>query len=759
IRQQTPLADWRARDESGLGIMLVEMWAYVCDSLSFYDEVIAHEVYLRTARRRPSLRKLVELLGYLPRPAVAASVLLAAFAEGRQPLTLPPGTAFRSGAFDGEPPQVFELGTETLIHPFTNQWTLVSRPTTLEADDPAFLLINQQAQLEAGAPVLISVGSIDAQNHVGRVDRVGTHTGADGTAYTRVDFSNPTTLAAGTALDDIGLKTPTQRASLWNVSASPPSVEEFISIDVRTYLTLDSLYRQIKPGDYVVVSQGDDDHRWFKLDGVDQVMRQAIPSGTITINNNTFVTPASEAPVTRLLLDQEINYFERMSLGAADWTNDDRADLIVHYGMVGAGTVVAEPKTTLAASDPLTAAGPVEVPADGWDPSRFLFEDKNQQGLEIGGSLDFGAGMMTLDQGTSWTPSLAFPVEVYGNVVSATRGETVNDEVLGSGDASQANESFVLKKKPLTYTASPTAGNESGVASSLTIYVDGVLWTEAPSFFGVEPEAQVYIVRQDDEDESSVTFGDGKRGARLPTGVDNVVAYYRFGAGAASPPAGSITQLAKPVKGLQRVRNPVAAFGGDGAEAAEGLRTYAPASALLLGRAVSMLDMEAAAAGVAGVRAVRTEWRWHAGKQRPVVQVWYIGEAGVETTVSQTLRGLTDPATPIDVEQAQGLPLTLSLDLEIDERYLEDEVIDAVRARLMDEERGLLAPERIGIGRPLYRSRVFEEVLAEPGTVTVRSLTRDGAPFPGFAISPGAGQYFDLENGALVLNGKEASDA
>ncbi len=31
--------------------MLLEMWAYVCDVLSFYDETIAHESYLRTARR------------------------------------------------------------------------------------------------------------------------------------------------------------------------------------------------------------------------------------------------------------------------------------------------------------------------------------------------------------------------------------------------------------------------------------------------------------------------------------------------------------------------------------------------------------------------------------------------------------------------------------------------------------------------------------------------------------------------------------
>ena len=111
--------------------MLLEMWAYVCDLTSFYDDVLAHESYVRTARRRESLRKLIAPLGYIPRPAVAALAELAAFADGRQLVTLPPGTAFRSGAFDGNPPQVFELDTATTIHPFLNEWPILPvRPGT-----------------------------------------------------------------------------------------------------------------------------------------------------------------------------------------------------------------------------------------------------------------------------------------------------------------------------------------------------------------------------------------------------------------------------------------------------------------------------------------------------------------------------------------------------------------------------------------------------------------------------------------------------
>ena len=63
-------------------------------------------------------------LGRVPRPAVAASVSLAVLAEGRQPIVLPPGLAFRSAAFDDEAPQVFELDAAATIHPLNNQWPL-----------------------------------------------------------------------------------------------------------------------------------------------------------------------------------------------------------------------------------------------------------------------------------------------------------------------------------------------------------------------------------------------------------------------------------------------------------------------------------------------------------------------------------------------------------------------------------------------------------------------------------------------------------
>ncbi len=372
-------------------------------------------------------------------------------------------------------------------------------------------------------------------------------------------------------------------------------------------------------------------------------------------------------------------------------------------------------------------------------------------GLEISGALDFLSGSVTLGQSSAITGTLIVPVTMYGNIVTASRGETVPSEFLGSGDATVEDPAFTLKKKPLTYTPSPTAGNETGVVSSLKIWVNGLRWSETPSFFGHGEADQVYTVRTNDNSESVITFN-----GRLPTGVP-IVASYRFGGGSLTPPAGSISQIAKAVKGLKSVRNPVAASGGADAEASSNLSTNAPKSALLLGRAVSIDDMQVAAANIAGVRAVQAEWRWNMQNQRPVVQIWYVGEAGVQKNILQTLQGLSDPTTPFSVDEALPVTATLAISVETDPRRMAGDVATAVKTALMDKTSGLLPPERIGIGATLFRSVIFETVLQITGAVAVDGLLWNGTAFPAYGVNPGPGKYFDFENGILSVNGEADS--
>jgi hypothetical protein len=57
VEGKMPLADWTTRQDDDFGIALIDLWAYVADVLTFYQERTANEAYLRTARRRAAVRR------------------------------------------------------------------------------------------------------------------------------------------------------------------------------------------------------------------------------------------------------------------------------------------------------------------------------------------------------------------------------------------------------------------------------------------------------------------------------------------------------------------------------------------------------------------------------------------------------------------------------------------------------------------------------------------------------------------------------
>ena len=63
-RMRVTLPQWTERNPADLGITLVELLAYAGDHLSYYQDAVATEAYLGTARRRSSLRRHARLLDY-----------------------------------------------------------------------------------------------------------------------------------------------------------------------------------------------------------------------------------------------------------------------------------------------------------------------------------------------------------------------------------------------------------------------------------------------------------------------------------------------------------------------------------------------------------------------------------------------------------------------------------------------------------------------------------------------------------------------
>ena len=63
-----------------------------------------------------------------------------------------------------------------------------------------------------------------------------------------------------------------------------------------------------------------------------------------------------------------------------------------------------------------------------------------------------------------------------------------------------------------------SAATASGAASTLEVRVNDLLWHEEPTLFGRGSQEHIYVTRTDDDGKTTIEFGDGVTGARLPSG-------------------------------------------------------------------------------------------------------------------------------------------------------------------------------------------------------------------------------------------------
>ncbi len=137
---------WQERNPADIGMTLVEILAYAADYLSYYQDAVATEAYLGTARRRVSVRRHARLLDYVMHEGcnarvwvqvqVAAQRFLAEKTplitriSGQEPRIAPrvnqtPGSLIaphHEGA--GEAPQVFETMHAITLRPAHNEMQL-----------------------------------------------------------------------------------------------------------------------------------------------------------------------------------------------------------------------------------------------------------------------------------------------------------------------------------------------------------------------------------------------------------------------------------------------------------------------------------------------------------------------------------------------------------------------------------------------------------------------------------------------------------
>lgn len=719
LAQVVALRNLTARDDSDYAIAILDGWAVIADILTFYSERTINEAFLRTALLRDSVVRLSNLVGYDPNPGLAATARLAYALEPGTGFTIVAGAKVQSvpPPGDNSPPAKFETLADLMADAALNRVALVAPPelkAPLDSDVEDGLLApdaTAPTTLRAGA-TLIAWSSGRGDVELKRVDAIAPHA-----PTARVVWSPPLQVARehlavlARPLRLLGHDAPDSfigtyyDAALKEIvvaqvtSGAPPvklgeaTIPYAFPLAPTTTIELDGEYDDLRVGvDLLIPSTSSNTTVRATVTAAARVNKRFGPVQRTV----TQVTLSAPTPDIRDL--RTIELYELA--GNVDlWEHAPPAQI------TGA--------TVYAALDP-TAAPAVGRPVQLVDGTSAY----DATIVSAGPAPDLPGHLAVVVTPGPAGPLNAESAALLGNVVEASHGEAVGDELLGIGDASIAGQRFKLAKPPITRI--PQAGAPHGGASTLIVRVSGIQWTELQYLYGSGPQDRVFVVETDDDGSTYVRFGDGTIGALLPSGA-RVTSDYRTGLGTAGNVAAeTLTSALTRPKGLRSVSNPLAAGGGGDAETIDDARLNAPTTVRTFERIVSLRDAEDQARENAMVGKASAAWTMVGGD--PGVAVTVAGAGGAQLGQSQ-LAGLRadldarrDPNRPMLVRGYSPLGLSIVVRLiAMDADRDPKDVSAAVRAALLAHFSFAVRD----FGQPVRLSEVYVAAQQVPGVAGV----------------------------------------
>jgi hypothetical protein len=738
----------RTGDDFTIG--LLDAWAVALDVLTFYQERIANEGYLGTATERRSLLELARTIGYELAPGVAAEAHLAfdldtaggqAGAPGiPESVALAPGLAAQSIPGPGERPATFE--TVEAIEARAAWNSVGARQTQSQAlgtGTNEIWLAGLEAGLKRGDLILLVGGDRrdDRKSDQWDVRAVETVTLDPARSLTHVSWRDP----LGSAWPQMDAAESDDTLEVWQLGASArlfgaaaPDVR-LLHADIRAAVNASDP----PADDWLGFTIGEVPGAKLDDDGGGGTVQLDGPHPLVEGDWLVFAHPdyvelydveaSAESSATAFSLSGRTTQVRLRGENLRDKFDDEirkttvsRATRRFALGeppampMVSGSTIELERVVpglrggqTIAVSEALPDPAPPGQPPATVPPGEILKIK----------SVTHGSRTTTIvfDRPLSRSyPRAAF--RFHANVARSTHG-AAREEVLGSGDAGAAFQTFTLSEKPLTYVSAETP---SGRLSTLTVWVNRLLWAEVESFVGQPADARVYVTRRSDEGKVSIIFGDGLSGARLPSGSENVVARYRVGIGERGRVKDrQIALLMSRPLGLAGVSNPVPSTGGADPESRDTARTSAPGTVTALGRPVSLRDFEDFALGFAGIAKARAARLWTGtGWLAHLTVASASGEPmPVGHPLLETLRKSIDAARDTTQHLAIGdhRPCRVRLDLRL--KAAPDRLFDEVKAELTAQLAAALGRTAQGLAEPITTSGIMALAHAVSGVLAI----------------------------------------
>jgi len=773
------LQSLKTRDDDDFTISLLDAWAVVSDVLTFYQERIANESYLRTATERYSILQMARLIGYELRPGVAASTYLAFTLDESVAAYLDAGIKVQSVPATGEQAQTFETVEKIQARP---EWNVIRPrllvPQPVKLNRGLFIFNGVTNDLKKGDVLLVvETGKFFVRSVLNvQIDANARTTTVDVDDTTSLPaFSDVPSLPNGNVValmnkdvlddtvltniathtwkeDDLALVLSTQKWEVADVMSSLQKKlqEKDTSSDSAVYvfrktaspfgynaprkvtyngtvpkpvskwkewkikencklIYLDSEYKEVVRGGFVGVRE--------RGENLDKAKVFAIESSSTGARNKYGLSAKST------LL--EVSSKEHGCWFDADKNKDDFS------AIRGMSLFVQSEQLDLAKLPVSQVVEGDSIVLERWYPGlragqmMVLTGERNDlKGTLVSEVMELKE--VFVEKGYTvvrFTGSLTYSyirstVTMNANVAFCTHGETVN-EVVGGGDASVAFQRFTLRQPPLTYTSSAVP---SGVESSLKMYVNDVLWHAVDVFYGHGPEERIYITRRSNDGKTTVIFGDGVTGARLPSGLENIRATYRKGIGLGGlVKANQLSQLLTRPLGVKGVVNPLPAKGAADPEDLDDARSNATLTLMTFDRVVSLQDYEDFARAFPGIAKALATWTWKGQKRHIYITVAGANGALVNPgdelyiNLSKAIRTSGNGPVSITLSSYKPVYFRITANIKVDADYIPEKVLQMVEAQL----RSVFSFKARSFGQPVALSEVITVCQRVKGVVAV----------------------------------------
>lgn len=773
------------RDQDDYSIALIDAWAGVSDVLCFYQEYFANEGLLKTAKERLSILEHARLIGYQLNAGVAASTYLAFTMDepltgADNPVletTIELGSQVQSTPGPGETAQLFEtLSDITARVDWNAMRPRMTQPQIVNSSMQSVLLDGITTFVKPGDELLL----VDQSNskfvkNVAAVivdeDAKTTQLTISGDGFSPDSYSVTPQKPIGT-FDYFDGRTVVDTIVIEIFLSLSWAVEDIVAIADTKHWDLDEIAQRINTNSYVAESVGNGKgvygfHKRANLFGFNAAKKvtyetdypyhpediskwgewaEKEDSDTLYLDNEySEITPDSYCILRNngdlIFQIESVNTVTRSEYGIS--SKSSKLGLASgdewFTGSQNPMKDVIRKAVLLAQSEALPL---IQVPIDEVISGDRILLDRadfylrNQQYVSVSGERTDQQGVtcsevlqikeVRLERGFTqliFTTDLKYEyvrstVAINANIAPASHGESVS-EVLGSGDASIPSQSFMLTQTPVTYTS---AAVPSGSLSSLEVRVNDVLWHEVDTFLERQAEEKIYTTKLDDNGITHIYFGDGVEGARLPSGTNNIIAYFRKGIGL----GGLVKEkqlnllLTRPL-GVKDVLNPTASEGADDPEALADARENAPLGLLTLDRAVSLSDYEDYSRAFAGISKARAVAVSNKG-----VQSIYISIAGPDGAILDTvgdtynnllsaLKNSGDPYTNFSLLSYRPAYFKFDAGLYVHSDYQSDLVLEAARQAM----REAFSFDARAFNQPVHLSQVIQTLQQVEGVIAV----------------------------------------